>query len=86
MLRTVLVELALFLTPFVAYGVLLLVTRGSVVPAHWSARALGLLSLVAIALMVGGLFVFERGRSATPGSHYVPAHIEDGTFVPGRFE
>lgn len=86
MLRTVLVELALFLTPFVLYGLLLLVTRGSFVPAHWSARALVLLSVSAIALMIGGLFFFERGRSAPPGSHYVPAQIRDGKFVPGRFE
>lgn len=86
MLRTFLVELALFLTPFILYGLLLLVTRGSFVPEHWSPRALTLLSLSAIVLMIAGLFVFERERSSPPGSRYVPAHMENGTFMPGHFE
>lgn len=86
MARTVLIELALFLTPFVLYAALLLATRGSLVPEHWSARALGLLSAAAVALMVLGLVVFEARRVAPTGSRYVPAQMRDGTFVPGHFE
>ncbi|MFG1360294.1 DUF6111 family protein [Xanthobacter pseudotagetidis] len=86
MIRSVLIELALFLTPFILYGVLLLATRGSLVPEHWSARTLALLSAAAIALMVVGLFVFEHGRSTEPGRRYIPAEMRDGQFVPGHFE
>lgn len=86
MLRTVLVELALFLIPFVLYGALLIATKGSVVPAHWSPRALAALAVVALGLAALGLVVFEGGRSAPPGSHYVPAATRDGVFVPGHFE
>ncbi|MDI4664323.1 DUF6111 family protein [Xanthobacter autotrophicus] len=86
MLRSFLVEFALFLTPFLLYGALLLATKGSVVPEHWSPRALALVAAAAVALVVAGLFLFEHGNVAPPGSRYVPAHMEDGVFVPGRFK
>lgn len=86
MLRSVLVELGLFLTPFVLYGVLLLATKGSVVPEHWSLRALVGVSAAAVALVVLGLLVFEAEHMAAPGSHYVPAQVKDGVFVPGHHE
>ena len=86
MIRTLLIEFALFLTPFVVYGALMLATRGTLVPEHWSARTLALLSVAAIALMIVGLVVFEYGRNAPPGSRYVPAEMRDGQFVPGHFE
>jgi len=86
MLRTLLIESALFLTPFAVYAVILLATRGSLVPANWSQRAVVILSILAIALMAGGLYVFEVGTSARPGAVYVPATMKDGVFTPGRFE
>lgn len=86
MVRTVLVELALFLTPFVVYGAVLLATRGSVLPEHWSVTALSVVVVAALALAIAGLVLFERGSTAPAGSRYVPAHMENGVFVPGRFE
>ncbi|MET3355378.1 DUF6111 family protein [Xanthobacter autotrophicus] len=86
MLRSFLIEFALFLTPFLLYGALLLATKGSVVPEHWSLRALALVVVAALVLVIAGLFVFEHGQMAPPGSRYVPAQMKDGVFVPGRFE
>ncbi len=86
MLRTFLIEGALFLTPFLLYGALLFATRGSAMPEHWSARAIALAGVVAIALVVASLFFFEQGRDAPPGSRYVPAQMRDGQFVPGHFQ
>ncbi len=86
MARTILIELALFLTPFVLYGALLLATKGSVVPAHWSPRVLAALGAVAIILMALGLVVFEGGRGAPAGTRYIPAEMRDGVFIPGRYE
>lgn len=86
MVRSLLIELVLFLTPFILYGALLLATKGSLVPEHWSLGALVAVSTVAILLVVLGLFVFEHGRQAPPGSRYVPAQVRDGVFVPGHFE
>lgn len=85
MLRTFLIEGALFLTPFALYGLILLATRGSAMPEHWSARAIGLAGAAAIALVVISLAVFEGG-DAPPGSRYVPAQVRDGVLVPGHFE
>lgn len=86
MLRSVLIEVGLFLVPFLLYAALLLATKGSVVPDNWSARALVAVATAALVLVVAGLFVFEHGSTAPPGSRYVPAQIRDGTFVPGHFE
>lgn len=86
MVRSILVELALFLTPFMLYAALLLATKGSVVPAHWSPRALVLVVIAALALVVLGLVLYEHDRGAPPGSRYVPAQTKDGVFLPGHFE
>ncbi|MBA4789639.1 MAG: DUF6111 family protein [Pseudomonadota bacterium] len=86
MIRTILIEAALFLAPFVFYSVILLATRGSLVPANWSARAVGVCALLAVAFMALGLAMFEGEASAPPGSRYVPAEMRDGVFRPGHYE
>lgn len=86
MVRSLLLELGLFLTPFVLYAALLIATRGSVVPEHWSLGALVGVTAAAVALVVLGLFLFEHGHVAPPGSRYVPAQTKDGVFVPGHYE
>ena len=86
MVRSLLVEIALFLTPFLLYGAVLLATKGSVVPANWSPRALAVVAFAAVGLVVLGLYLFEHDRVAPPGSHYVPAQTRDGVFVPGHFQ
>jgi len=42
------------------------------------------LVIVALVLMVVTFFYFAEYTGAPPGSTYVPAHIEDGKFVPGQ--
>ncbi len=86
MARSLLIEMALFLTPFLIYAALLIATKGSAIPAHWSPRALGIAATAAVGLVVLGLFLFEHDRVAPPGAHYVPAQTKDGVFVPGHFE
>jgi hypothetical protein len=34
--------------------------------------------------MLGSFLVLAEFSGAPPGSTYVPAHMEDGQFVPGR--
>lgn len=86
MARSLLIEMALFLTPFLIYAALLIATKGSAIPANWSPRALGIAATAAVGLVVLGLFLFEHDRVAPPGAHYVPAQTRDGVFVPGHFE
>jgi hypothetical protein len=85
MIRPVLTELALFLTPFAAYVLFLWLTRGGVLDqVNWSLDRLGWLLITAFALVIGSFIVLAQWGGAPPGSTYIPAHIEDGQFVPGE--
>ena len=84
MIRPVLVELALFLTPFVLYALFLWATRARVFELErWSLNTIIWLTFAAFALMLGSFLVLAQFSGAPPGSTYVPAHMEDGKFVPG---
>ena len=84
--RTVLEPLALFLSPFAAYAVYLaLRARYPLEVAYWTRGRVSLMTLVGLAAAVLGLVAINafapRGRGV-----YVPAHVENGVPVPGRFE
>ena len=85
MIRPVLTELALFLAPFAAYAIFLWATRSGVLLADsWTVSRIGWLLIAALVLMIGSLVGLAHFSGAPPGSTYVPAHTEDGTFVPGQ--
>jgi hypothetical protein len=84
--RTVLGPLALFLSPFAAYALYLaLHARYPLELEHWTRRHVSVMTLVGLAVAVLGLValnaVAPRGRGV-----YIPAHVENGVLVPGRFE
>ncbi len=84
MIRPVATEIALFLTPFVLYAVFLFATRSGIfVPQSWPLPRVAWLTIAALALVVGSFIYFAHFTGAKPGSAYVPAHMEDGKFVPG---
>jgi hypothetical protein len=85
MIRPALTEIGLFLTPFVLYAAFLLATNASVLQRKsWPPRRLVTLLIAALVLMIGSFVVLAQFSGARPGSTYVPAHVEDGKFVPGR--
>jgi heme/copper-type cytochrome/quinol oxidase subunit 3 len=85
MIRPVFTELALFLTPFVAYAVFLVSTRARVFDlVSWPPKTLATLAIVALVLMLGSFVLLAHFSGAPPRSTYEPAHIENGKFVPGR--
>jgi hypothetical protein len=87
MIRPLLTELALFLAPFAVYAVFLAFTRASVFdPESWSWRAIGWLTLVSLLLVILSFVVIAQFSGAPPRSTYIPAHMKDGQFVPGRSE
>lgn len=85
MIRPAFTEIALFAAPFVAYVLFLAVTRAGILDMQsWSPRILVWLTGIALVLMIIS-FVFIAHFSGVPvGSTYVPAHMENGKFVPGR--
>jgi len=84
MIRPILIEIGLFITPFVIYAAVLMVTpNGALQPSAWSARRIAALGIAGFVLMLGSFVIFAQFSGAPPGSTYVPAHIENGKFVPG---
>ena len=85
MIRPIFTEIGLFLTPFVLYAAFLLATRAGVLqPKSWTVRRIASLIIASLILMVGSFLVLAQFGGSPPGSTYVPAHIEDGKFVPGE--
>jgi Family of unknown function (DUF6111) len=84
--RNILESLALFLSPFAVYGLyLLLRARYPLEVEHWTRGRVSVMTLIGLAAAVLGLIAVNafapRGRGV-----YVPAHVENGVLVPGRFE
>jgi hypothetical protein len=86
MIRPVLTELALFVAPFALYALFLWATqRGGVLErANWPISRVFWLLIVAFGLVIGSFLVLAQWGGAPPRSTYIPAHVEDGKFVPGR--
>jgi hypothetical protein len=87
MIRQIAIGLALFLSPYALYWLFLWAAQpGPGKGSAWSPLALGLLTTVALLLLVGGLAVWIAYSGAPPDATYVPAHMENGRFVPGTFK
>ncbi|QXX76350.1 DUF6111 family protein [Methylovirgula sp. HY1] len=76
----------LFLSPFFAYAIWLVLRRhGPFSSHHWTQGTVSMLSLVGLAGAVIFMLVFGLSAKRHMGA-YVPAHIENGQIVPGRME
>ncbi len=85
MIRPVATEVILFLLPFVLYGVFLWATKAGVMhPDSWPISRIAWLLIAALALMLGSFLYFANYSGAPVGTTYVPAHMENGKFVPGQ--
>ncbi len=86
MIRPVFTELALFLAPFVVYAIVPVGDpRGCARSRrNWPLSRIAWLLIAALVLMIGSFVVLAHWSGAPPGSTYVPAHVEDGKFVPGQ--
>src|SRR5262249_18959768 len=84
MIRPIFTEIALFLTPFVLYAVFLWATKAGVLDLNsWPLVRVATLAIAALAMVLGSFIYFAHFSGAPPGSTYVPAHVENGTFGPG---
>jgi hypothetical protein len=84
MIRPIATEVGLFLTPFALYAAFLLATRVPLLHSKaWTLPRLAGLMIASLVLMGGSFFMLAEFSGSPPGSTYVPAHIENGKFVPG---
>ena len=72
-------ELALFVSPFLLFGV----WRLAAVYGFPSGTAV-VLAAGALLVMVAALMWFGEERALPPGAAYVPARLEHGRIVPGH--
>jgi hypothetical protein len=85
MIRPVFTEIVLFLAPFALYAVFLWATKSEMLhPEHWPISRILTLAIVALALMLASFLYFANYTGSSVDSTYVPAHMENGQFVPGR--
>jgi hypothetical protein len=85
MTRAIIQELLLFLLPFAAYAIfLIIVKRNPLAWSSWSQHtswlAIAGLGFIILSLLAGGLLA-ERQTGA-----YVPSHVDNGVLVPGHFK
>ena len=84
MIRPVLTEVGIFLIPFAVYAMFLIATRSGVMASSsWPAHLLAKLVLGSLLLVVVSFVLLAHFSGAPPNSTYIPAHIENGKFVPG---
>jgi len=84
MIRPALTEIGIFLIPFAVYALFLIATRsGLLVKSSWPIRLVAKLALGSLLLVVISFMLLAHFSGAAPNSTYIPAHIENGKFVPG---
>jgi hypothetical protein len=84
MIRPVLTEIGIFLIPFAVYALFLVATRAGVfAQASWPAHLVAKLVLGSLLLVILSFIMLAHFTGAPPDSTYIPAHIENGKFVPG---
>ena len=84
MIRPALTEIGIFLIPFAVYALFLIATRsGVLVQTSWPVHIIGKLVLGSLLLVIVSLILLAHFSGASPDSTYIPAHIENGKFVPG---
>lgn len=85
MWRVVLETALLFLAPFAAYALFhSLQRRWPFVRELWQGRVVSLLTIGGLVLAIGGILTLRL--SGYNQGEYVPAHVEDGKLLPGRFK
>jgi hypothetical protein len=84
MIRPAFTEVLVFLIPFAVYALFLLATRsGLLLQASWPVHVVAKLVLGALLMVIASFILLAHFSGAPPNSTYIPAHIENGKFVPG---
>jgi hypothetical protein len=84
MIRPAFTEIGIFLIPFAVYALFLFATRsGLLLQTSWPVHIVARLALGSLVLVVISFVLLARFSGGAPNSTYVPAHLDNGKFVPG---
>jgi hypothetical protein len=84
MIRPAFTEIGIFLIPFALYALFLFATRsGLLVQSSWPIHVISRLVLGSLLLVVLSFILLAHFSPGAPNSTYIPAHMENGKFVPG---
>jgi hypothetical protein len=84
MIRPAFTEIGIFLIPFAVYALFLVATRsGLMLQSSWPVHVISKLVLGSLLLVVVSFILLAHFSGGAPNSTYIPAHIENGKFVPG---
>lgn len=84
--RAIAEPLVLFLSPFAAYAVFLVLrSRYPLAVEHWTQGRVSIMTLLGLAAAVLGLVAVDAFAPRGKGV-YVPAHMENGVLVPGHIK
>jgi hypothetical protein len=82
-----LIEILLFVAPFVAYAIYLFATERDAREAeHWRRDVLAGLAVAGCLLVIASLIAFAHFGGTPAGGTYTPAHINNGVLVPGEIK
>jgi len=84
MIRPAFTEVGIFLIPFAVYALFLIASRsGLLVQTSWPPRVIAKLAIGAMLLVVVSFLLLAHFSVGSTNSTYIPAHVENGKFVPG---
>jgi hypothetical protein len=84
MIRPAFTEIGIFLIPFAVYALFLVATRsGLLAQSSWPVHVIAKLAAGALLLVVVSFILLAHFSGGSPNSTYIPAHVENGKFVPG---
>jgi uncharacterized protein DUF6111 len=84
MIRPAFTEVGIFLIPFAVYALFLVASRSRVLAqTSWPLHVIGRLAIGAMLLVVASFVLLAHFSVGPTNSTYIPAHVENGKFVPG---
>jgi hypothetical protein len=84
MIRPAFTEVGIFLIPFAVYALFLVASRsGLLMQTSWPLHVIGRLAIGALLLVIVSFILLAHFSIGTTNSTYIPAHVENGKFVPG---
>jgi hypothetical protein len=84
MIRPAFTEVGIFLIPFAIYALFLIATRsGLLVQSSWPVHVIAKLLIGALLLVIVSFILLAHFSGGAPNSTYIPAHIDNGKFIPG---